>query len=63
MQVSDTTAIEEMAKKIIVDNPKAVADYKKNPQSLGFLIGQLMRASSGTANPELSREILEKLLK
>jgi len=48
---------------VITDNSKAVADYKKNPQSIGFLIGQLMKASSGSANPQLTKEILEKLLR
>lgn len=62
-QVSDTGKIEEFAKKVIADNPKAVADYKKNPLSIGFLIGQLMKVSAGSANPQLAKEILEKLLK
>jgi len=62
-QVSDTAAIEEFAKKILADNPKVVEDYKKNPNSIGFLIGQLMKASAGSANPQLAKEILEKLLK
>jgi aspartyl-tRNA(Asn)/glutamyl-tRNA(Gln) amidotransferase subunit B len=63
LQVSDTNKIEEIAKKVIADNPKAVEDYKKNPNSIGFLLGQVMRASSGCANPSLTKEILEKLLK
>ncbi len=62
LQVSDSSAIEELAKKVLADNPKAVEDYKKNPMSIGFLIGQLMKASSGSANPKLAKEILEKLL-
>lgn len=62
-QVSDTSKIEEIAKKVLANNPKAVADYQKNPMSIGFLVGQLMSASSGSANPLLAREILEKLLK
>ncbi len=62
-QVSDTAAIEEIAKKVLADNPKAVADYQKNPMSIGFLVGQVMKASQGSANPQLAREILEKLLK
>lgn len=63
LQVSDTNKIEDIAKKVIADNPKAVEDYKKNPNSIGFLLGQVMKASSGSANPSLSKEILEKLLK
>jgi aspartyl-tRNA(Asn)/glutamyl-tRNA(Gln) amidotransferase subunit B len=61
-QVSDTGAIEDFAKKVLADNPKAVEDYKKNPMSIGFLIGQLMRVSKGSANPQLAKEVLEKLL-
>ena len=61
-QVSDTRAIKEIAKKIIANNPKAVADYQKNPLSIGFLVGQLMRESKGSANPVLAREILINLI-
>jgi len=62
IQVSDTSAIENFAKQVIESNPKAVEDYKKNPASIGFLIGQLMKASGGSANPSLAKEILERLL-
>lgn len=62
IQVSDADALENFAKEVIAQNPKAVEDYKKNPASIGFLIGQLMRASKGAANPQLAKEILEKLL-
>ncbi|MFZ2153591.1 MAG: Asp-tRNA(Asn)/Glu-tRNA(Gln) amidotransferase subunit GatB [Microgenomates group bacterium] len=61
-QVSDTGAIEELAQKVIADNPKAITDYQKNPQSIGFLVGCLMRESKGSANPQVAKEILEKLL-
>ena len=62
IQVSDTNEIEKIAKDVISQNQKAVEDYKKNPASIGFLIGQLMKASKGSANPQLAKEILEKLL-
>lgn len=62
-QVSDAAALESAAQKIISDNPKAVADYKKNPASIGFLVGQLMKASQGAANPQIAKKILAKLLK
>lgn len=62
-QVSDTAALEKFAKEVIAANPKAVDDYHKNPASIGFLIGQLMKVSQGSANPQLAKEILEKLLK
>ena len=63
IQVSDSGEIEKIAKEVIAANQKAVEDYKKNPASIGFLIGQLMKASKGSANPQLAKEILEKLLK
>ena len=62
IQVSDSGEIEKIAKEVIESNPKAVEDYKKNPMSIGFLIGQLMKASHGSANPTLAKTILEKLL-
>jgi len=62
-QVSDTGALETFAKEVIEANPKAVEDYRKNPLAIGFLVGQLMKISKGSANPQISKEILEKLLK
>lgn len=62
-QVSDTGKIEELAKQVIKDNPKAVKDYQKNPNTIAFLIGQLMKLSKGSANPQLARETLQKLCK
>jgi len=61
-QVSDTSALEEFAKQVIADNPKAVEDYQKNPLAIGFLVGQLMKLSKGSANPQLAKEVLEKLM-
>jgi aspartyl-tRNA(Asn)/glutamyl-tRNA(Gln) amidotransferase subunit B len=63
IQVSDSGEIEKLAQEVINSNPKAVEDYKKNPMSIGFLIGQLMKLSQGSANPQLAKEILEKMLK
>ncbi len=62
IQVSDTNEIEKIAKEVLAQNAKAVEDYKKNPASIGFLIGQLMKASKGSANPAVAKTILEKLL-
>ena len=62
-QVSDTGALETFAKEVIESNPKAVEDYRKNPLAIGFLVGQLMKVSKGSANPQTGKEILEKLLK
>lgn len=62
IQVSDSAEIEKITKQVIDTNPKAVADYQKNPNSIGFIIGQVMQASGGNANPQVVRQIVEKLL-
>jgi Asp-tRNA(Asn)/Glu-tRNA(Gln) amidotransferase B subunit len=61
-QVSDTKELEILAQAVIQNNPRAVDDYKKNPNTIGFLLGQLMRLSGGSANPQLARQVLLKLL-
>ncbi|MBQ9344924.1 MAG: Asp-tRNA(Asn)/Glu-tRNA(Gln) amidotransferase subunit GatB [Kiritimatiellae bacterium] len=62
-QVSDTGALEGFAKTAIEGNPKSVADYRAGKQAaLMFLVGQVMKASRGKANPKLAAETLKKLL-
>lgn len=63
LQVSDTGKLENMVDKVLQDNPNAKVDYQKNPNLIGFLIGQVMKLSAGSANPQLVRLILEKKLK
>lgn len=63
VQISDTGAIEEIVKQVLADNPKSIEDYKSGKgKAIGFLVGQVMRASKGKANPGLVNELLEKHL-
>ncbi len=63
-QISDTQEIEEAITQVITANPKAVADYKAGKtQSLTFLVGQVMKATRGRANPKLLNELLKEKLK
>jgi aspartyl-tRNA(Asn)/glutamyl-tRNA(Gln) amidotransferase subunit B len=63
-QITDTDEIEREVIEAISSNAQAVADYKTGKkQSLKFLIGQVMRATRGRANPGLVNELLEKKLK
>ena len=63
-QVSDISEIEDMVKKIIIENLKPVEDYKKGQENaLQFLIGRIMKASRGKVNPKIAKEMLEKLLR
>jgi len=62
-QVSDKDALSKIAKQVISDNPKPVGDYKEGKESaLQFLVGKVMAASKGQANPEIARELLKKQL-
>lgn len=58
-QISDTSAIVTLARDVIAANPKVVADYRSGKtQSIKFLVGQIMRASKGQANPQLAEKAL-----
>ncbi len=62
-QVSDPKAIEGAVDKVLSENPNVVADYKGGKQGvIGFLVGKVMQASRGKANPKLVNEILKKKL-
>jgi aspartyl-tRNA(Asn)/glutamyl-tRNA(Gln) amidotransferase subunit B len=57
-QISDADEIREAVKQVMVNNSEAVADYSSGKQqALTFIIGQVMRATKGRANPGMVREI------
>jgi len=63
LQQSDEGAIKELVKKVIAEFPEQAKDYKAgNENLLKFLIGQVMKESKGTVNPEIATEILKELL-
>ena len=51
-----------LVEKAVADNPKALADAVKDPKAIGFLVGQVMKASQGKANPKVAAELLRKHL-
>jgi aspartyl-tRNA(Asn)/glutamyl-tRNA(Gln) amidotransferase subunit B len=60
-QISDTQAIAASATQVITANPQAVADFKAGKEpALKFLIGQVMKATEGRANPTLVNELLKQ---
>ncbi|MDO8663898.1 MAG: Asp-tRNA(Asn)/Glu-tRNA(Gln) amidotransferase subunit GatB, partial [Candidatus Wildermuthbacteria bacterium] len=62
-QVSDKGDLEKIIKEVILQNQKAVQDYNNGKaNALQFLAGQVMAASRGKANPQIVRDILQKLL-
>jgi aspartyl-tRNA(Asn)/glutamyl-tRNA(Gln) amidotransferase subunit B len=62
-QVSDDSAIRELAQEVLDQNPEQVATYKGGKETLiGWFVGQVMQASKGKANPQMAKQILEDLL-
>ncbi|NJM34278.1 MAG: Asp-tRNA(Asn)/Glu-tRNA(Gln) amidotransferase subunit GatB [Rhodomicrobium sp.] len=61
-QVTDTGAIEKVVDEVIAANPKQAEQVKAKPQTLGWFVGQVMKATGGKANPAAVNEILRKKL-
>lgn len=55
--------LEDIVNTVISENQQAVEDYRGGKKaSIGFLVGQVMQATKGTANPNEAKDILEKEL-
>ncbi|WP_110655144.1 Asp-tRNA(Asn)/Glu-tRNA(Gln) amidotransferase subunit GatB [Salinicola halimionae] len=66
-QVTDTGAIEAMIDQVIADSPVQVAQYRdaepeKRGKMIGYFVGQVMKASRGTANPQQVNGVLKQKL-
>ena len=62
-QVSDAGALGPLIDKVLAEQAGAVADFRNGQaKALGFLVGQVMQASGGKANPKVIRELLGKEL-
>jgi aspartyl-tRNA(Asn)/glutamyl-tRNA(Gln) amidotransferase subunit B len=61
--VGDASAIETVVREIVAQNAKQVAQYKAGKTALlGFFVGQVMKATKGSADPALVNEVLTKVL-
>jgi aspartyl-tRNA(Asn)/glutamyl-tRNA(Gln) amidotransferase subunit B len=62
-QISDAGALGTTVDEVIASNPAAVADYRAGKvEVVGFLVGQVMKATRGQANPALAREAVRERL-
>ena len=62
-QISDSGALEEIVAGVIAANPKQVEQYKGGKTTvIGFLVGQVMKASRGQANPQAVNDLLRAKL-
>ena len=63
-QVSDSGAIDAIIHEVMAANPEQVEGYRGGKDKLmGFFVGQVMKASRGTANPGMVNQRLKELLK
>jgi aspartyl-tRNA(Asn)/glutamyl-tRNA(Gln) amidotransferase subunit B len=62
-QMNDTGALEKIVDEVMAANAKNVAEFKAgNEKALNALVGQIMKASKGKANPQQVNEVLRTKL-
>ena len=63
VQITDVSAIEGVVDEVIAKNPKAVEEYKGGKKkAICALVGQVMKATKGKANPQMVNQLLAKKL-
>jgi aspartyl-tRNA(Asn)/glutamyl-tRNA(Gln) amidotransferase subunit B len=63
VQISDASALMPVIDRVIADNPKPVKEYLGGKEGiLKFLVGQVMKATKGQANPTLAADLLTQKL-
>lgn len=63
LQVSDEGEIAKIVGQVLAENAKAAEDVKNGEmKTIGFLVGQVMKASKGQANPQLAQGLIKKQL-
>lgn len=63
IQLNDVNELDKIIAKIIANNNKAVADVKKGEEkAVGFLVGQVMKATKGQANPQMVQQQIKQMI-
>jgi aspartyl-tRNA(Asn)/glutamyl-tRNA(Gln) amidotransferase subunit B len=61
LQISDADALEQVIAEVIRENAKSVDDFKAGKiNALMYLVGQVMKKSSGKANPKVVGELIRR---
>src|SRR3972149_4927110 len=64
IQKSDEGELKAMIEKIIGENETVVAEYKQGYEpALQYLVGQAMKISKGSANPQVAKKLILEALK
>ena len=62
-QIADASTLDRVVGEVLATNPGAVADYRAGKsQAVGFLVGQVMKATRGQANAALVQETVRRTL-
>ena len=62
-QISDTGAVEKIIEEVLAANPEQVGQFLEGKEKvMGFLVGQVMKASKGQANPGVVNQLLKTKL-
>lgn len=63
-QMSDEGALLTMINQVLDQNPQSIEDFKNGKdRAVGFLVGQVMKASKGQANPAMTNKLIQEELK
>jgi aspartyl-tRNA(Asn)/glutamyl-tRNA(Gln) amidotransferase subunit B len=57
-QISDAGALGALVDEVLAENPDVVEKFRGGKDVLGFLVGQLMGKTHGSANPSVAKELL-----
>ena len=63
VQVQDEGAIKAIVEEIVNANPQSIEDFKNGKdRAFGFMVGQVMKASRGKANPQIVNKLLNEII-
>ena len=58
-QITDTSAIKDIANKVLDENPDVLEQYKNGKTNMvNYLVGQVMKQTGGKANPSIARDVM-----
>jgi aspartyl-tRNA(Asn)/glutamyl-tRNA(Gln) amidotransferase subunit B len=59
--VSDAASLDAVVESVLADNPGAVEEFRRGEEKVvGYLVGQVMKASQGKADPRLVNQLLRE---
>ncbi len=62
VKIASREALEKTVDRVFKENPKAVKDALLDEKAVHFLVGQLMKATKGKADPQLANQIIRERL-